>query len=69
MSLSKSGRPFIDPDTGVLVRYEPADPLSPPHDHVLRVEDGMNVVAVRTPQTPKVDDKPTNALGVIRRFL
>lgn len=38
MSLSKSGRPFIDPDTGVLVRYEPADPLSAPHDHVMPAE-------------------------------
>lgn len=69
MSLSKSGRPFIDPDTGVLVRYEPSDPLSPPHDHVLRVEEGMNVVAVRTPQAPNVGDKPRDALSVIRRYL
>ncbi|RWR13800.1 hypothetical protein [Paenirhodobacter populi] len=59
-------RPWIDEETGQLVVYEDADPAQPPHDHVIRTEDGKHVVPVPTPlhvlgETIRVTDEMRQA--------
>lgn len=68
MSTFHAGRPWIYEETGQLVVYEDADPAQPPHDHVIRTEDGKHVVPVPTPVID-TNRQTGNALDVIKRFL
>lgn len=42
---------WTDPETGCLCTYEEIDPLQPPHDHVIRIENGKYVVALPSTKT------------------